>query len=79
MEYIHVEYMTQPTKFYTSNLNFCVKMGINDPLYREMRHKAFLTLWTRRAGLVAYANGGAKNPTGQFSGICYGVKNPKSI
>ena len=27
-----------PTKFYTSNFNFCVKMGIYGPLYREICH-----------------------------------------
>ena len=26
-----------PIKFYTSNFNFCVKMGINGPLYREIK------------------------------------------
>ena len=37
MENIHVkECMTPPTNFYTSNVNFCVKMGINGPLYHEI-------------------------------------------
>ena len=36
MEKIHVKECMTPTKFYTSNLNFCVKMGINGPLYREI-------------------------------------------
>ena len=32
-----------------------------------------LTLWTQWAGSAAYANRGAKNPTGRFSSICCGV------
>ena len=35
--------------------------------------KKLFNLWTWRAGLAAYANGGPKNPAGRFSGICYGV------
>ena len=38
MQYIYLkECMIPPTKFYTSNPNFCVKTGINGPLYREIR------------------------------------------
>ena len=33
-----------PTKFYTSNFNFCVKMGINGPLYREICLNGVLTV-----------------------------------
>ena len=34
-----------PTKFHTSNFNFCVKMGINGPLYREICHIHMLKVW----------------------------------
>ena len=38
----------------------------------------FLTLWTRRAGLGAYANGGGgKNLTGWFSSIWYDVSKTR--
>ena len=36
MEYIHVKEWMTPIKFYTSNFNFCVKIGINGPLYCEI-------------------------------------------
>ena len=36
MQFTYLKEYTTPTKFYTSNLNFCVKMGMNGPLYREI-------------------------------------------
>ena len=36
MHYVYVKECKTPTKFYTSDLIFCVKTGINGPLYREI-------------------------------------------
>ena len=36
-----------------------------------------LTLWTRRAGLAAYANRGPETRLAGFSGICYGVSKTR--
>ena len=45
MEYIHVKEYDPPTKFYTSNLNFCVKTGISGPSI--VRYAALFSSWTK--------------------------------
>ena len=46
-------------------------------LMKQISVHIILTLWTRRAGLAAYANRGPKTPAGRFSGICYGVSKTR--